>query len=104
MPLLLRVGSIGGVPRGGASLDEESVNALREVSEKYTTDTAKAFVAGYSGGLPVSTYQTAFDFLHTQGMQSVPLETAVEQADPGLKSAYQCVSFSGCAHQGEAGA
>ncbi len=66
---------------GGATLGEESVNALREMSRKYTTDTAKAFVAGYNGGLPVSTYQTGFDYLHTQGMQGVPLETAVEQAD-----------------------
>ena len=78
--------------RGDGSINQ-SLTKLYAAAAEYDTQTAKAFVAGYSGTLPVESYRTAFRLLYTQGMERVPFETAVKQAGAagqkmGLKGRY----------------
>ena len=57
-------------PDGGTS------ERLQAMAAGYDADTAEAFAAGYDGTLPLTSYQTAFDYFRTQAKQGIPLETA----------------------------
>ena len=59
--------------------ENPQVESLYYAAANYETNTARAFVSGYNGSVPLKTYKTAFDFLHNQAMRGVPFETAVQQ-------------------------
>lgn len=60
--------------------EDPQVEGLYYAAASYDTDTARAFVSGYTGHIPLNSYKTAFDFLHNQAMRGVPFGTAVQQA------------------------
>ena len=68
-----------------ASLEEVSFESpemenLYYAASNYTTPTARAFVSGYTGELPLKTYKVAFDFIRSQAKEGVSFDTAVKQA------------------------
>ena len=56
--------------------DSGTSERLQAMAAGYDADTAEAFAAGYDGTLPLTSYQTAFDYFRTQAKQGIPLETA----------------------------
>ena len=52
------------------------IRQLYDMAAKYDTNTARAFISGFDGTLPLTSYQTAFDYFRTQAKQGIPLETA----------------------------
>lgn len=74
----LEDGSI--VPLEAVSFSNAEMEGLYADAAGYDTTTARAFVAGYDGSLPLSTYESAFDSIHEQAMQGADVDTAVEAA------------------------
>ena len=59
------------------SFENPAIYSVYEAAASYETDTAKAFVAGYTTELPLSAYQAAFELIHDDAMRGVPMEEAV---------------------------
>ena len=57
------------VPLEAVSFSNAEMEGLYADAAGYDTTTARAFVAGYDGSLPLSTYESAFDSIHEQAMQ-----------------------------------
>ena len=57
-----------------------TLGSLYEAAGNYVTGTAKAFVAGYDGSLPLTQYQAAFELIHNQAVKGVAMDAAVEAA------------------------
>lgn len=74
----LEDGSI--VPLEAVSFSNAEMEGLYADAAGYDTTTARAFVAGYDGSLPLSTYESAFDSIHEQAMQGADVDSAVEAA------------------------
>lgn len=68
------------VPLEAVSFSNSEMEGLYADAAGYDTTTARAFVAGYDGSLPLSTYESAFDIIHEQAMQGADMDTAVEAA------------------------
>ena len=68
------------VPLADVEFTNPTLGSLYEAAGNYVTGTAKAFVAGYDGSLPLTQYQAAFEFIHNQAMRGATLESAVKQA------------------------
>ena len=68
------------VPLYDVEIQNPEIRQLYDTAAKYDTNTAKAFVSGFDGSLPISTYQTAFDYFVTQAQHGVSLEDATEYA------------------------
>ena len=68
------------VPLEAVSFSNAEMEGLYADAAGYDTTTARAFVAGYDGSLPLSTYESAFDSIHEQAMQGADVDTAVEAA------------------------
>lgn len=62
------------------SFDSQETESLYYAASDYTTPTARAFVSGYTGELPLKTYKVAFDFIRSQAREGVSFDTAVKQA------------------------
>lgn len=62
------------------SFDSQEMESLYYAASDYTTPTARAFVSGYTGELPLKTYKVAFDFIRSQAREGVSFDTAVKQA------------------------
>lgn len=68
------------VPLEAVSFSNAGMEGLYADAAGYDTTTARAFVAGYDGSLPLSTYESAFDSIHEQAMQGADVDSAVEAA------------------------
>ena len=68
------------VPLYDVEIQNPEIRQLYDTAAKYDTNTAKAFVSGFDGSLPISTYQTAFDYFVTQAQHGVSLEDATQYA------------------------
>lgn len=68
------------VPLEAVSFSNAEMEGLYADAAGYDTTTARAFVAGYDGSLPLSTYESAFDSIHEQAMQGADVDSAVEAA------------------------
>lgn len=68
------------VPLEAVSFSNTEMEGLYADAAGYDTTTARAFVAGYDGSLPLSTYESAFDSIHEQAMQGADVDSAVEAA------------------------
>lgn len=68
------------VPLEVVSFSNAEMEGLYADAAGYDTTTARAFVAGYDGSLPLSTYESAFDSIHEQAMQGADVDSAVEAA------------------------
>lgn len=68
------------VPLEAVSFSNAEMEGLYSDAAGYDTTTARAFVAGYDGSLPLSTYESAFDSIHEQAMQGADVDSAVEAA------------------------
>lgn len=62
------------------SFDSQETESLYYASSDFTTPTARAFVSGYTGELPLKTYKVAFDFIRSKAREGVSFDTAVKQA------------------------
>ena len=68
------------VPLEAVSFSNAEMEGLYADAAGYDTTTARAFVAGYDGSLPLSTYESAFDSIHEQAMRGADVDSAVEAA------------------------
>ncbi len=68
------------VPLADVEFTNPTLGSLYEAAGNYVTGTAKAFVAGYDGSLPLTQYQAAFEFIHNQAVKGVAMDAAVEAA------------------------
>ena len=59
------------VPLYDVEIADPQIRQLYDTAAKYDTNTAKAFVSGFDGSLPISTYQSAFDYFMTQAKHGV---------------------------------
>lgn len=67
-------------PLADVEFTNPTLESLYEAAGNYVTGTAKAFVAGYDGSLPLTQYQAAFEFIHNQAVKGVAMDAAVEAA------------------------
>ena len=67
-------------PLADVEFTNPTLGSLYEAAGNYVTGTAKAFVAGYDGSLPLTQYQAAFEFIHNQAVKGVAMDAAVEAA------------------------
>lgn len=68
------------VPLYDVEIADPQIRQLYDTASKYDTNTARAFVSGFDGSLPISTYQTAFDYFMTQAKHGVPMGEAIQYA------------------------
>ena len=85
------------VPLSNISFENPAIYSVYEAAAAYETDTAKAFVAGYTTELPLSAYQAAFELIHDDAMRGVPMEEAVRKTGEagqmmGIKAQYMAYS------------
>lgn len=68
------------VPLYDVEIADPQIRQLYDTAAKYDTNTAKAFVSGFDGSLPISTYQSAFDYFMTQAKHGVSMDDAMQHA------------------------
>ena len=68
------------VPLYDVEIADPQIRQLYDTAAKYDTNTAKAFVSGFDGSLPISTYQSAFDYFMTQAKHGVSMDEAMQHA------------------------
>lgn len=68
------------VPLYDVEIADPQIRQLYDTAAKYDTNTAKAFVSGFDGSLPISTYQSAFDYFVTQAKHGVSMDEAMQHA------------------------
>lgn len=68
------------VPLYDVEITDPQIRQLYDTAAKYDTNTAKAFVSGFDGSLPISTYQSAFDYFMTQAKHGVSMDEAMQHA------------------------
>ena len=68
------------VPLYDVEIDDPQIRQLYDTAAKYDTNTARAFVSGFDGSLPISTYQSAFDYFMTQAKHGVSMDEAMQHA------------------------
>lgn len=68
------------VPLYDVEIADPQIRQLYDTAAKYDTNTARAFVSGFDGSLPISTYQSAFDYFMTQAKHGVSMDEAMQHA------------------------
>ena len=68
------------VPLYDVEIADPQIRQLYDTAAKYDSNTAKAFVSGFDGSLPISTYQSAFDYFMTQAKHGVSMDEAMQHA------------------------
>ena len=68
------------VPLYDVEIADPQIRQLYDTAAKYDTNTARAFVSGFDGSLPISTYQSAFDYFVTQAKHGVSMDEAMQHA------------------------
>lgn len=68
------------MPLSDLEMGDTALSTLLQAAQAYPTTTARAFVSGYEGTMPLEHYRVAFDYLRQKGAEGADFQQAVKNA------------------------